>query len=82
MTTVSNIDYETISAHTFVLTLTVSDTLMEDNGTLTLDILNVNESPRFTKKFYVFSATEDSVSARHICSNKISYCKKTNTFFV
>jgi predicted DNA binding CopG/RHH family protein len=38
--------------------------LMEDNGTLTLDILNVNESPRFTKKFYVFSATEDSVNVR------------------
>lgn len=62
MTTLSNIDYETISTKTFLLTITVTDSFMEDNGTLTVNIINVNESPKFTKKFYSFTTSEDNVS--------------------
>ena len=62
MTTLGNIDYETISTKTFLLTITVTDSFMEDHGTLTVNIINVNESPKFTKRYYSFTASEDSVS--------------------
>jgi hypothetical protein len=62
VTTLSNIDYETISTKTFLLTITVTDSFMEDNGTLTVNIINVNESPKFTKRYYSFTASEDNVS--------------------
>jgi hypothetical protein len=51
---------------TFLLTITMSDSIMEDNGTLTVNVLNVNESPQFTKTFYSITVPEVSVSLSNL----------------
>ncbi|XP_076080884.1 cadherin EGF LAG seven-pass G-type receptor 2-like [Mytilus galloprovincialis] len=60
ITSLVDIDYETIPYKTFLLTITGSDSLMVDTTNITLNIQNVNEPPKFTKKNYAFSATENS----------------------
>lgn len=55
------IDYETIPYKTFMLTITGSDSLMEDTTNITLNIQNMNEPPKFTKKTYAFTAIENIV---------------------
>jgi len=61
---------------TFLLTITVSDSIMKDNGTLTVNVLNVNESPQFTKTFYSITVPEISVSV----SNLQEYIPISRTF--
>jgi hypothetical protein len=51
---------------TFLLTITMSDSIMEDNGTLTVNVLNVNESSQFTKTFYSITVPEVSVSLSNL----------------
>ena len=64
VTTKASIDYETISSKTFRLAYTVTDNFMNDTGDLTINILNVNEAPKFGKKYYSFSSTENIVSVK------------------
>ncbi|CAG2228522.1 unnamed protein product [Mytilus edulis] len=59
ITTMVEIDYETIPYKTFMLTITGSDSLMEDTTNITLNIQNMNEPPKFTKKTYAFTAIEN-----------------------
>ena len=61
VTTIADIDYDTMSDTTFRLTYTVSDTLISSTGNLTLKIVNVNEPPQFQKKYYELSPTENIV---------------------
>lgn len=68
--TVSNIDYDTLSA-TFTsctLAITVSDNYGSDTDTLTINIANVNEAPVFAKTLYTLSGNESGVSTLYVWS--------------
>ncbi|CAC5398928.1 unnamed protein product [Mytilus coruscus] len=60
ITSMVEIDYETIPYKTFLLTITGSDSLMVDTTNITLNIQNMNEPPKFTKTKYAFTAIENS----------------------
>ncbi|VDI04803.1 Hypothetical predicted protein [Mytilus galloprovincialis] len=60
ITSLVDIDYETIPFKSFLLVITGSDSLLEDTTNITLNIQNVNEAPVFTKKFYSITTSENS----------------------
>lgn len=63
ITSLVDIDYETIPFKSFLLVVTGSDSLLEDTTNITLNIQNVNEAPVFTKKYYSLTTSENSVSS-------------------
>ncbi|CAG2228748.1 unnamed protein product [Mytilus edulis] len=60
VSTVAEIDYETISPKTFLLMISVQDSLTESNENLTINIVNVNEPLHFSKKYYAIDAYENT----------------------
>ncbi|CAC5396999.1 unnamed protein product [Mytilus coruscus] len=60
ITSVYDIDYETIPFKSFLLIISGSDSLLEDTTNITLNIQNVNEPPVFTKKNYSLTPSENT----------------------
>ncbi|CAG2207431.1 FAT4 [Mytilus edulis] len=60
ITSLVDIDYETIPFKSFLLVITGSDSLLEDTTNITLNVQNVNEAPVFTKKYYSITTSENS----------------------
>ncbi|XP_063447855.1 protocadherin Fat 4-like [Mytilus trossulus] len=59
ITSLVDIDYETIPFKSFLLVITGSDSLLEDTTNITLNVQNVNEAPVFTKKYYSITTSEN-----------------------
>ncbi|VDI42303.1 Hypothetical predicted protein [Mytilus galloprovincialis] len=60
VSTVDEIDYETISPKTFLLMISVKDSLTESIENLTINIVNVNEPLHFSKRYYAMDAYENT----------------------
>ncbi|CAC5396998.1 unnamed protein product [Mytilus coruscus] len=60
ITSLSDIDYETIPFKSFLLIISGSDSLLEDTTNITLNIQNVNEPPVFTKTNYSLTPSENT----------------------
>ncbi|XP_063447857.1 protocadherin-like protein [Mytilus trossulus] len=60
ITSLVDINYETIPFKSFLLVVTGSDSLLDDTTNITLNIQNVNEAPVFTKKYYSLTTSENN----------------------
>ncbi|XP_052063136.1 cadherin-23-like [Mytilus californianus] len=60
VSTVADIDYETISPKSFLLMISVKDSLTESIENLTINIVNVNEPLHFSKKYYAIDSYENT----------------------
>ncbi|CAC5377748.1 FAT4 [Mytilus coruscus] len=60
VSTVADIDYETISPKSFLLMISVKDSITESIENLTINIVNVNEPLHFSKKYYAIDAYENT----------------------
>lgn len=61
VTTSGAINYETIGTTTFVFDVTVSDPVVSDTKTMTIEIIDENEAPTFSQSSYSLSTTEGTV---------------------
>lgn len=62
ITSLYDIDYETIPFKSFLLIISASDSLSEDTTNITLNIQDINEPPVFTKTNYSLTPSESTVS--------------------
>jgi hypothetical protein len=57
-----SINFEALTTTSFVLSITVTDTVASSTKNLTIEIANENEAPSFTQSSYILSANEGAVT--------------------